>query len=281
MKGLTLTPRRYSQYYSHSYCWGPKKGETATGLLATVRRMSSRAGRDSGRDSKVVEFPYQQLALQIYKELRRERYSVWMDVYNMGNDLKESMREGIRKSRCVVVLLSPEYVKSKNCRFELDFAAEQRKATGKPILTCMVVDGACLWSRLSEPDFADACGPDKLDIAGTMYCEFGPAAGVNWGASGVRLLKDTDRELLTHYEGAMPRLRTVLEKDGILGSDTADSVQEEHYYPQNTASVLAMLEATEAEAAEAAEAARRLERVDSISTKISRQLSGRGLLTKS
>ena len=52
----------------------------------------------------------------------------------MGNDLRESMRNGIRNSRSMVVLLSPEYLESQNCRFELEealkFADEMKNQGG-------------------------------------------------------------------------------------------------------------------------------------------------------
>ena len=48
----------------------------------------------------------------------------------MGHNFEASMKEGMDNSECVVVLLSPDYVRSRACCFELKQASE----SGKPII---------------------------------------------------------------------------------------------------------------------------------------------------
>ena len=59
----------------------------------------------------------------IYFALREHGLRVWLDSNEMGHDLKASMADGIGKSDVVLVLLSSDYQRSRQCMFELRFAA--------------------------------------------------------------------------------------------------------------------------------------------------------------
>ena len=160
----------------------------------------------------------QPLAMEIVKELRERGYSTWFDVYNMRTDLEASMRAGISTSKCVVVLLSPDYAISKNCAFELDVALR----SGKPIITCLVEPGGDIgegqwWTAWEHPWTREkAMGKDKvadwmdvfhrnLKLDTQLASFFGQAAEVkNWDQASA-----ADCSLL-HHSTAMPRLLNAL-----------------------------------------------------------------------
>ena len=59
----------------------------------------------------------------IFFALREHGLRVWLDSNEMGHDLRASMADGMSKSNVVLALLSPDYMRSKQCMFELRFAA--------------------------------------------------------------------------------------------------------------------------------------------------------------
>lgn len=178
----------------------------------------------------------QPLALTLYDELSKD-YRVWMDVFNMQSDLIKSMRQGIAASSCVVVLLSPDYVVSKNCKFELEVAAE---FSDKPIITCLVEEGKPWWTEWNHPitkekasiQVGDSPNPkvadwmahvhEKLKLEGLMVTNFGKAAGVDWNKP--EDLTDEDWKLLRAGEDTMPRLRTVLKDFKVPASQSKGAI---------------------------------------------------------
>ena len=189
-----------------SYNWGPAKQALDPAKAATAAAPVEKV------------YPRQLLALEIYRELNALGYTVWLDIFDMGVSLSDSMQQGIKSSKCVVVLLSPEYVKSRNCRYEVDFAVQQKK----PLVICMVCDpDKDIWPRMAEPEFADVCGPAKLNIAGKMYCNMGPAAALDWSEP----LSDAQRALLTKAQLALPLLRGSLEKMDVKPSGGEGGIQ--------------------------------------------------------
>ena len=59
----------------------------------------------------------------MYFALREHGLRVWLDSNEMSHDLKASMADGIGKSDVVLALLSSDYQRSRQCMFELRFAA--------------------------------------------------------------------------------------------------------------------------------------------------------------
>jgi len=226
-----------------SYAWGkevdrvlssetPRKGSFPMFPSSPVSRKTRKSFGAVDSDKSIKQFTRQPLSLLIYKELRKLQFSVWMDVYDMGNDLRESMRNGIRNSRSMVVLLSPEYVKSSNCRYELETAlsyAEEVKTQGGefPIITCMVCDPMDIYYT-NDMDPQDAhlfqSIQAKLQFTQRKYCYMQKAveAGqkVSWGDN---YLTVEHRELLTHDPRGFVLLREILHTYGIVGTDTGKS----------------------------------------------------------
>lgn len=198
-----------------SYAWGPPKKKK---FLASKQ--------------PAVSYPRAQLVLQIYKELRALGYRPWLDVYEMGNDLKESMRNGIANSKCVVVLFSPDYATRPNCKFELDIAVEH-KADGKPIFTCMLCKADKeIWPYLNldasspgaRPEIAEVCGPGKLAIKGQLFADFSAALGVDWGAQPPR---PADRRALLDDSIGLRTLQKMLKDGGVKPSNVNVTISPE------------------------------------------------------
>lgn len=237
-----------------SYAWGkkveqvitlqsPRKGSFFSSITSspsprTRKAMSSPRAVGSG-EKIIKEYSRQPLSLQIYKELRRLQFTVWMDVFDMGNDLRESMRNGIRNSRSMVVLLSPEYLQSQSCRFELEEAlkyAEEIKSQGGEyhIIACMV----CRDTELQETKALYSEIETKLQLKVRRYCSMLKAADAehlglkfSWGDPN---LSAEQRALLTHDPDGFMLLRDSLNRYGIQGTDgTSIGPESEHSLEPN------------------------------------------------
>jgi hypothetical protein len=144
----------------------------------------------------------------IYSALRADGFTVWLDSNNMRGDLQASMREGISSSSVVVVLVSPDYARSKNCMFELKAAHD----TGKPIVTCIVEPG--FWTTWALRDGSRAV-PDNHELVALarlnahLFVDLGKASRVNWQHEPVSF---DERRLLTHEAEALPRLVTLIKE---------------------------------------------------------------------
>jgi hypothetical protein len=203
-----------------SYSWGDRKKRSlfssfTDGSLLQINSQNHASGMLTMR-----EYTLQPLAFQIYKELRNLKFTVWMDLFDMGNDLKESMRDGIANSRCVVILLSPNYIKSRNCRFEMDEALK----ANIPIIVCMVCDPDTeIWCKVND---AKTCKDEnehfffnsvaqKLNMFSKKYCSMHRAVPLNWTS---QTLSKAQREMLTNDEG-FKGLRKLLDDERITGTD--------------------------------------------------------------
>jgi serine/threonine protein kinase len=99
---------------------------------------------------------------------------VWFDWFDnrpdgsgeMTSDTKASMRKGVEGSTVAVVLMSPDYANSKNCRFELDAIREFKK----PLVICLVEPG--FWTTWLLPD-----GSRAVPIDNSVAKDSGLAAG--------------------------------------------------------------------------------------------------------
>jgi hypothetical protein len=61
---------------------------------------------------------HQPLAIAVQTLLTNAGYKVWMDLYCMGADVQQSMKQGIADSSVAVILANPEYMDRPNCRAE-------------------------------------------------------------------------------------------------------------------------------------------------------------------
>jgi len=71
----------------------------------------------------------QEIAKKLKQKFDESDIKSWMDLDQMigGKSIDESMEEGVTNSTLVVVLLSNEYAKSKNCNQEFKLAVDVKK----------------------------------------------------------------------------------------------------------------------------------------------------------
>ena len=74
-----------------------------------------------------------ELCKQIYDELVKSNYRVWIDFDQMHGNVMDAMAEAIECSRTVIICMSEEYRKSNYCRAEAQYAF-QRQRTIVPVL---------------------------------------------------------------------------------------------------------------------------------------------------
>ena len=151
----------------------------------------------------------QPLANEVYNALRELKYRVWIDQVEMGQQINGSMLEGIRNSRAVVILLSPDYAASNNCMTEI----RETVNSGKPYVICMVEPGFWrTWVSASGRRCIPEVPPHEIlrlgvDLVNMMYVDFAAASTVDWAAPNVGA---EDRKKLTERPEALPRLRGYL-----------------------------------------------------------------------
>ncbi|CAF1282392.1 unnamed protein product, partial [Adineta ricciae] len=67
------------------------------------------------------------LCKQIYDELTRRNYRVWIDFDQMHGNVMDAMAEAIDRSRSIIICMSEEYRKSNFCRAEAHYAFQQQR----------------------------------------------------------------------------------------------------------------------------------------------------------
>ncbi len=145
------------------------------------------------------------LTTEVNRRLTDAGLRVWLDVAEMGADPRESMRAGIRGSRCVVALLSERYGTRPSCLRELEWAQEM----GKPVVGCL--------AEAREGWFLGEALRALLPPETHLFPDLRAAAGVDWGAG--EALAAGQRELLTKAPTALPQvLRFVQQLAGAGGS---------------------------------------------------------------
>lgn len=149
------------------------------------------------------------LAEQIYLMIKNNGYTVWMDRENMvwSNDMKASMSKGVESSKCIVVLLSPDYIDSEFCMFELGKAIELRKS----VIVCMVED--VKYDDWTKKDGSKCISRDFIAMAHLKtqkWADFSKAAKIEPQSDISK-----HRKLVTHEIKAGPVLLRALVELGI------------------------------------------------------------------
>ncbi|CAF1533191.1 unnamed protein product [Adineta ricciae] len=67
------------------------------------------------------------LCKQIYDELTRRNYRVWIDFDQMHGNVMDAMAQAIDRSRTIIICMSEEYRKSNFCRAEAHYAFQQQR----------------------------------------------------------------------------------------------------------------------------------------------------------
>jgi len=68
-----------------------------------------------------------ELCKQIYQELVRNNFRVWIDFDQMHGNIMDAMAQAIECSQTVIICMSEEYRKSNYCRAEAHYAFQQQK----------------------------------------------------------------------------------------------------------------------------------------------------------
>ena len=113
----------------------------------------------------------------------------------MTSDTNASMRKGVAGSTVAVVLMSPDYANSKNCRFELDAIREFKK----PFVICLVEPG--FWTTWLLPDGSRAVPNDH-----SVAKDSGLAAGRELFVDLGDVLDASSLEALHHKPDKFPML---------------------------------------------------------------------------
>ncbi len=67
------------------------------------------------------------LCQQIYKELTKAGYSIWIDFDQMHGNVMDAMAQAIEQSHTVIICMSEEYRKSNYCRAEAHYAFQRQR----------------------------------------------------------------------------------------------------------------------------------------------------------
>jgi TIR domain len=67
------------------------------------------------------------LCKQIYEELIKSGYHVWIDFEQMHGNLMDAMSQAIERSHTVIICMSEEYRKSNYCRAESHYAFQRQR----------------------------------------------------------------------------------------------------------------------------------------------------------
>ena len=150
------------------------------------------------------------LTTEVYRRLTDAGLRVWLDAAEMGADPTESMKDGIRRSKCVVALLNARYGTRPNCLRELTWAQEM----GKPVVGCL--------AEAREGWFLSETLRTLLPPEVHLFPDLRAAAGVDWAAG--EALGEGQRELLTKAPSALP---LVLKLAGQLAGRSKGELLEE------------------------------------------------------
>ena len=98
----------------------------------------------------------------LYRMLTACGYKIWYDLVDMGNNIIDSMREGIEKSQVFLVVLNSLYQTRENCMFELTYA----RSLGKPVIAVIIEADPLSWAndslRQQMPGWAENKMPEMF-----------------------------------------------------------------------------------------------------------------------
>ena len=183
----------------------PKIGEVAEALHQAAQAISS------GQFDVFLSHAWEggrhtPLTTEVYTRLTEAGLRVWLDAAEMGPDPTASMKDGIRRSKCIVALLNERYGTRPNCLRELGWAREM----GKPVVGCLA-EARGDW-------FLGEVLQALLPPEAHLFADLRAAAGVDWGAG--EALAAGKRELLTKAPTALPLvLRFVQQLVASVGAD--------------------------------------------------------------
>jgi hypothetical protein len=106
-----------------------KAGVASVGGSATT---AIGASNNNGKGHIMISYNQKSagnVARTVYTELTIRGFAVWVDFVNMANakDITEEMAKGVDGAALVLILFTPSYKESGNCRMECTYAAKQQK----------------------------------------------------------------------------------------------------------------------------------------------------------
>ncbi len=124
------------------------------------------ASNPAGHVMLSYQWDQQDKVKRVHDLLTKLGVKVWMDIFGgMGEDIYDSMAEGVSNAAVVVCFMSQKYQDSENCKLELRFAKQTGKAI-VPVLTDQspgwrasgwlgLITAGLLWTPLVEDTFED------------------------------------------------------------------------------------------------------------------------------
>jgi hypothetical protein len=150
-----------------SQCWDTDRNKrlTATDLYIIIQQAANTMG--SGNFDIFLSHAWANKCVvkHIFVRLRSLGYVVWYDQVNMGLQLRQSMRDGIARSKVFVAGINALYQSRANCKFEFLEAAN----TGKPMLAIVLEDIGDLWGQPNKPWKLSQELKDAFAFKTTMY----------------------------------------------------------------------------------------------------------------
>jgi hypothetical protein len=140
--------------------------------------MSRRAPRKSKKRLPYIFMSHSSVdstfARRLVDDLDRLGVDVWLDDWDLdpGDRLRSSVGRGIERSRFFGVVLSPAFLKSKWCSFELERALSKERRTRKRVLLPIVIDSGPLPEWAAERVYVNFRGryfPGLAELAGMVH----------------------------------------------------------------------------------------------------------------
>ena len=75
--------------------------------------------------------------IKIYEALKGYKFNIWIDIDKMSGDIYKKMAEGVEGAEIIIVCMSTNYQKSKNCNSEIKYARDK----GKNIIPIKIEEG--------------------------------------------------------------------------------------------------------------------------------------------
>ena len=110
-------------------CDNSKTRKTIHGLLWNLEIHPVSQSHDEGTFDLMISYSHKnkELCKQLYDELVREGYRVWIDFDQMHGNVMDAMAQAIEQSHTIIICLSEDYRKSNYCRAEAQYAFQRQR----------------------------------------------------------------------------------------------------------------------------------------------------------
>ena len=110
-------------------CDNSKTRKTIHGLLWNLEIHPVSESHDEGTFDLMISYSHKnkELCKQLYDELVREGYRVWIDFDQMHGNVMDAMAQAIEQAHTIIICLSEDYRKSNYCRAEAHYAFQRQR----------------------------------------------------------------------------------------------------------------------------------------------------------